>query len=517
MLSAVFPNTIILLIFFSKNKDKIMNFKQELYFRCARTALIVLWIILGCVYSVFADSGSPQPDFQEDVLLQQWTGDFDEMVKRQQIRVLVVYSKTFYFLDKGQQRGLTYEGIKQFEDFVNKKLGTKKSFPVKIIFIPVRRDELLPKLAAGYGDLAAANLTVTSERLKEVDFSAPFLTGVKELVVTSANEKPLKNFDDLAGREIYVRKSSSYYESLTTLNHLFIKTGRKPVKLVEANESFEDEDLLEMVNAGIIPAIVVDSHKAQFWGKIFKDIKIYPDAFVRTDGEISWAFRKNSPKLKEIVNEFVTKNKKGTLMGNMILNRYLSNTKYITNSVSKEELKKFQDMVKLFQKYAAQYDFDYLMLGAQAYQESGLDQKKKSPAGAIGVMQLLPSTAKDPNIGIPDIHLLEKNIHAGSKYLRFISDRYFKDETMDPVNRMLFSFASYNAGPAKVQKIRKKTSEMGLDPNIWFRNAEFAAAKIVGSETVQYVSNIYKYYIAYKMVSDRLSEKQKVKEKQPKK
>ena len=168
---------------------------------------------------------------------------------------------------------------------------------MKIVFVPVRRDELIPKLVEGYGDIAAANLTITPQRRKVVDFSDPFVTGVKEVIITGAKEKQLKSFDDLAGRKIYVRKSSSYYESLLTINHLFTKTGRKPAILVVADESFEDEDLLEMVNAGLVSTVVMDSHKAEFWTKIFNNIQVHPQAFVRSDGVIGWAFRKNSPKL----------------------------------------------------------------------------------------------------------------------------------------------------------------------------------------------------------------------------
>lgn len=235
---------------------------------------------------------------------------------------------------------------------------------------------------------------------------------------------------NLAGKEIHVRKSSSYYESLVQLNGVFKKAGKQPIKLVPADEMFQDEDLLEMVNAGLIPMIVVDSHKAQFWEQIFEDIKVHPDIAVRTGGEIAWAFRKNSPKLEAVVNEFVKGHKKGTMLGNMLFKRYLRDTTYVKNSVSEQELKKFRDTVQYLKTYGDRYDFDYLMIGAQAYQESGLDQSKRSPAGAIGVMQVLPSTAADPNVGIPDIEKLENNIHAGTKYLRFIVDRYFQDSSI---------------------------------------------------------------------------------------
>jgi membrane-bound lytic murein transglycosylase MltF len=438
-----------------------------------------------------------------------WVGDFDGMAKRRIIRALVVYSKTFYFLDKGRQRGATYELLKQFEKLVNQKLKTK-TLKLRVLFIPVRRDQLIPWLVDGRGDIAAANLTITPQRQNQVDFSDPLISGVRELLVSGPAAAPVKNLEDLAGKEIHVRPSSSYYESLTQLNESFRQTGKPKINLIAADETFEDEDLLEMVNAGLIPMIVMDSHKAHFWEQIFDNIKVHPTIAVRNGGEIAWCFRKDSPKLKAVVNEFVKGHKKGTLLGNIILKRYLRDTKYVQNSLSQKELDKFEAMLALFEKYAGQYNFDYLMVSAQAYQESGLDQKKRSPAGAVGVMQLLPTTAADPNVGIPDIEKLEKNIHAGTKYLRFIVDRYYKDEPMDDVNRMLFAFASYNAGPARVSDLRKKTAEMGLNPNVWFHNVEVAAAKNIGRETVQYVSNIYKYYIAYRMIIDQMQKKERL-------
>ena len=381
---------------------------------------------------------------------------------------------------------------------------------INVVYIPVRRDELIPGLAKGLGDIAVANLTITPERQKNVDFSNPLMTGVQELLVTGPAAPSVASLDDFAGKEIHVRKSSSYYESLIQLNASLKKNGKKPIKLIPVDDSLEDEDLLEMVNAGLIPMIIMDSHKAQFWTQIFEKIQVHSEISVRTGGEIAWAFRKKSPKLKAVIDEFVKGHKEGTMIGNMLFKRYLKNTKYVKNSLSKQELKKFEAMVQLFKKYADRYDFDYLLITAQAYQESGLDHSKKSPAGAIGVMQLLPTTAADPNVNIAKIEKLENNIHAGTKYLRFIINQYYKDEPMDNVNKLLFAFASYNAGPAKVNRLRKETAAMGLDPNVWFYNAEIAAAKVIGRETVQYVSNIYKYYIAYRMVTEQTERKQKI-------
>lgn len=463
--------------------------------------LFMLLVALGGLpSSVTAKTGG---HVVESLVNEKWLGDFDGMVERRTIRVLVVPSKTFYFVDRGRQRGMTYDALVEFEKFVNRKLKTK-TLKIHVVPIPVRRDKLMSGLESGLGDIAAANLTITDARKQVVDFSNPFGSGAKEVLVTGPSAPPISSTDDLAGKEIHVRFSSSYHESLVALNRQFEKSGRSPIRLTAASEVFEDEDLLELLQAGVIPMIVMDNHKAQFWQQIFDNIKVHGNIHVRSGGQIAWAFRKNSPRLKSIVNEFAKGHKKGTLMGNILLKRYLRDTRYIKNSLSAKELGKFETMVGLFKKFADEYRFDHLMIGAQAYQESGLDHSRRSSAGAIGVMQLLPSTAADPNVDIPDILKLDRNIHAGTKYMRFIIDRYFNDPAMDAVNQVLFGFAAYNAGPARVAKLRRKAAQAGFDPNRWFQNVEVIAAREIGRETVQYVSNIYKYYAAYSMVREQL-------------
>jgi membrane-bound lytic murein transglycosylase MltF len=439
-------------------------------------------------------------------------GDFDNMAEENVIRALVPYSKTFYFLDGADQRGLTYELLQQFEKYINKKLK-RKTIKVRVVVIPTKRDRLLPDLREGRGDIAAGNLTITQQRLQQVDFAAPLLSGVDEILVSGPGSPQVTAIDDLAGQEIHVRASSSYYASLQQLNAEFKKAGKKQVKLILADELFEDEDLLEMMNAGLIPMIVIDSHKGAFWMQVFPKLRLHPEIKLRTGGRIAWAMRKKSPQLTEVINAFVKSHKKGTLTGNILFKRYLQDTKWVRNSLGKEEIQRFEQALEFFKKYSTHYNFDWLMVAALAYQESGIDQSKRSSAGAVGVMQMLPSTAADRNVNIQNIEKMENNIHAGVKYLRFIRDRYFEKEPMDDLNKMLFSFASYNAGAAKIARLRKEAQNSGLDPNIWFRNVEIIAAKRIGRETVTYVSNIYKYYAAYRLILNKLEMKEEVKKK----
>jgi membrane-bound lytic murein transglycosylase MltF len=454
----------------------------------------------------------PRPARSADELLAHvetpWKGDLDQMIKRRRIRALVVYSKTFYFLDRGRQRGTTYDTMHAFEDQLNRRLGTGH-LKVQVIFIPVSRDELLPRLAQGRGDIAAANLTITDERRQLVDFSDPLATGVDEIVVTGPKSPPIASAQDLSGQEVFVRKSSSYYESLVSLNVELQKAGKPAVRLKLAPEALEDEDLLEMLNAGLIRLVVVDSHKAEFWAQIFANIHLHPEAAVRTDGDIAWAFRKESPKLKAAVNRFVATHKRGTSFGNQVFNRYLKSTKFVKNALDPAEIAKYERTVTLFRKYGDQYDFDWLMLTAQGYQESQLDNARRSRAGAVGVMQVLPKTGKEMQVG--DVHQLDPNIHAGTKYLRFMRDRYFEDAPMDPIDKTLFAFASYNAGPAKIARLRKEAKASGLNPNVWFNNVERVVALRIGRETVTYVSNIFKYYVAYRLLEDERQERESAK------
>lgn len=470
-----------------------------------RSSVSVVGLILFLISCLsfawsFTDAHAVESTLRLD---EKWFGDFDGMVEKHRIRALVPYSKTFYFLDGADQRGATYDLIKEFEKYVNTKLK-KKTLTVRLIVIPTRRDRLLPALKQGLGDIAAGNLTMTPGRQEFADFSIPVITGVDEVIVTGPKGPAIETVDDLSGREIYVRASSSYYASLERLNKEFKEAGKKGVTLRLADENLEDEDLLEMLNAGLIPMTAVDSHKGEFWSQVFKDLTIHRNVKIRTGGQTAWAFRKNSPQLRNVVDEFMRKHRKGTLIGNILFNRYLRNTKWVRNSISQEEFERFEQIVELFEKYSDRYQFDWLMVAALAYQESRIDQSKRSPVGAIGVMQILPTTAADSNVGIPNIEELEPNIHAGVKYLRFITDRYFEKEPMDELNKGLFAFAGYNAGPAKVARLRNEAKSVGLDPNVWFRNVEIIAAKRIGRETVQYVSNIYKYYIAYKLIIDRV-------------
>ena len=256
-----------------------------------------------------------------------------------------------------------------------------------------------------------------------------------------------------------------------------------------------------MVNAGLVPITIVDDYLADFWSKVFTDLTVHGDVTVRSGGVLAVAFRKENPKLRDKVNAWLARHGKGDGFRNVVERRYLQNVKYAKNAAAEAERKKFAAVIELFKKYGKQYDVDYLLMAAQGYQESTLDQNVKSPVGAIGVMQIMPPTGKELNVG--DIAEIDANIHAGVKYMRFMVDRYYQDEPMDNLNKALMTFASYNAGPGRLRQLRREAKERGLNPNVWFGNVERVASERIGRETVTYVSNIFKYYVSYRLLADQ--------------
>ena len=353
------------------------------------------------------------------------------------------------------------------------------------------------------GDLIAHGVTITPDREKRVAFSLPLLNDATQIIVTGSEYGAVSTLDGLGGKQVYVNPLTVYFENLQKVNESLQKAGKATIAIEAADRNLGDDDLIQMVGAGLIPATVTTKQRADLWSKVLPNLKAHPELVVASNQQLAWVMRKNNPQLKQLVDEFVKGHAAGTSFGNTLLRRYLQTTKWVKNSTSNEDMQKYAALGKLFQKYAAEYDFDVLMVAAQAYQESELNQSARNPSGAVGVMQVIPKYAAAKPINISDVANADGNVHAGVKMLRNIADTYFKDPKLDPMNRTLFVFASYNAGPNRIQRLRTMAAATGLDPNTWFGNVELVAAKDIGQETVLYVGNIYKYYIAYKLAQEQ--------------
>lgn len=425
-----------------------------------------------------------------------FTGDWDTIKKHGVLRVLVSADLGFYYLDNGHPEGAIANMLSVFEWHLLKKTN----YGIRLEVIPVTRDLLLPALVNGIGDIVASNITITPYREQEVAFSTPMLSGINEYLVSRKSRSPITKLSQLAHQAVWVRPSASYYHSLLKLNAQLKQQGLSPMRIHFLEETLQDFEVLEMLQSDLIDMTVMDSDKADFWQQVITDLRFHSQFPLRKDASIAWAFRQNSPQLAGIINEFISNNRVGTKIGNLIYNRYLKKTDWFEKLINPQNVKQFKNLESLFTRYANQYDLNWLMLTAQAYQESGLDQNQRSSVGAIGIMQVMPQTAKEPYINIPDIYNVNNNIHAGAKYMRFIIDNYFNDQDVDKMNQFYFALASYNAGPTRIKNLRAKAKTQGFNPDLWFNNVDIVVRQHVGIQPITYVGNIYRYYTIYRQI-----------------
>lgn len=451
------------------------------------------------------DSGGvEESDLLLGEALKHWTGDWEGIKERGYIRIAVAHNPLFFAFDGKKRIGLAVDRARELEKYLQ-KVAKKR---ISIVLMPGPRDRLLPALVEGKVDLIDANLTITEERWKTVDFSTPLRKDVSEIVVTAAALGELTSFDELVGHPLHIRKSSSYSTSLARLNAERKASGKQPLEIIDVEEVLEDHDVLEMIQAGIVDATVVDDHKARLWAQVFDGIKLQEKLAVNTGGEIAYALRQNSPQMKSVIDGFVKTVKDNTQLGNIFNQRYLESTNWVKKITPERRARHAGKAIPLIRTYAERYNFDWLLVAAQAYQESQFDQSKRSNVGAIGIMQIMPATAKDSAVGIPNIHDPEPNVHAGVKYLRHLRVTYFDDDQVDDFNQVLFALAAYNAGPGNIRKSRARAEKMGLDPNLWFNNVEIATAKAVSSEPVIYVRNIFKYAVDLRLSQAMLEKRE---------
>ena len=283
-----------------------------------------------------------------------WTGDLDGMIKRRIIRVLTTYSKVSYFVDQGRPRGLVYDAFRLFEDDLNAKLRTK-NVRVHVLFVPVAHDDLIPALVDGRGDIVSSGTLLTEWRRAQVDFTNPTRSNVSSLIVTGPGVAPVPAPLDLGGREVYLRLSDVSKQGVDQFQATLKAAGRPPVKILPAPEVLADEDILEMVNAGLVPAALVDDYQAEFWQKVFPNLVLNRGAAVRSNLQTGMLLRKNSPQLLAELNGFLAKYPEGSARRNMLFNEYLKSVKWAKNATADAERAKFDKTVDLFRQYSGRY------------------------------------------------------------------------------------------------------------------------------------------------------------------
>ncbi len=413
------------------------------------------------------------------------------------IRVLVHYGRTEFFVANGSPRGMEYEALYEYEKFLNRTLRKKKA-RITLTFIPVKFEELIPGLIEGKGDIAAGLMTVTDERKRKVAFTTPYIENVSEVLVGHAGAPLPEGINDLSGKKVHVLKGSSFVQHLRPINEQLVAARRAPIEVVEMPASTNADDILEMVNAGMFEYTVVDNFVADVWSRILPNIRTVTNVTIAKGGSIAWAVRPDNPELQRSLNAFLDHTRKH-LHGRIseVMRRYFKETKFLGNPLKQEAFGRVKALSPFFKEASSKNKFDWLMMVAQGYQESQLDQNTISPRGAIGVMQVLPTTGK--SVGFSDIKNVRNNIAAGVAYLDWIRKNYFNDDAIPADARVDFALAAYNAGPLRIESMRQLAKKRGLNPNVWFGNVERVALDKIGEEPVRYVANINKYYVAYRM------------------
>ncbi len=460
-----------------------------------------------------AQKSTAQPPVSGDddilpIMKTPWKGDLDEMAKRRIVRVLVPFRRPEFFYMEGRPVGILQEAFQELETVLNSKYKTTAANRIIVGLWPTPMDQMRERMAAGYGDIAAGSISITEANKTLADFTLPLVTGLKIIPVTGPGAPELKSVEDLSGKEVWVMPQTRMKKDLDDLNARLKSQGKAPAKIRETDPVLEPGDVLELVNTGVYPVALMQSMQAEFWAQVFSSIKAHTDLTIAEDVQLAWAIQKGTLQLKAYLDDFIKTHGIGTAFGNTVMRRYLKEAKYVRNATEVSEMKKFQATLPHFKKYSAQYNLDYLLMAAQGYQESRLDQSAKSQVGAVGIMQVMPSTAATAPVNIKNIETEENNIQAGVRLMKFLIEDHFNEPGLDIINRMLFAMASYNAGPAKIERCRTLAKNMGFDPNKWFNNVEVSAAKVIGRETTQYVANIYKYYLSYRLAAETLQRRQ---------
>src|SRR5262245_13800352 len=335
------------------------------------------------------------------------TADWPAIERRGLLRVLVPRDRTNFFFAENRLRGMEYELMHEFERSLAREPGGTRP-QIDVAYVPVEFDRLLPALVEGLGDVAAGGLTITAAREQEVAFTEPYLTDVAEIVVASSAAPALAGPESLAGQLVVVAAGSSYLDGLEHLNQQLVARSLQPARIETPGRGFSTEDMLELVNSGAFPYTVAGQHVAELWSGVLPGLRLEPGVRLATGGRIAWAVRRDNPELKAMLDAFLLEHGKGTTTGNTLFKKYYKDTKWTDTPDVDLHSGKLGAILEPLQRLSAEYGFDWRLIAAQAYQESHLEPDARSPKGAIGLMQLLPSTAKD--MGFDDVTGVEDNL-----------------------------------------------------------------------------------------------------------
>lgn len=436
---------------------------------------------------------------QANKLPEIWTGTYSEMIQRGEIRIAVPYDRTIYINDKGVSRGLSVEIAKGLGKWINTKHAAQlKGKSISIKLVPTISAELLSSLPAGRADIAIGDIGLYEPIPNSQRFVVNHASRLeREVLVTGPSSPPVQRMIDLSGQTVYGSRNTNFQTTLSSLNKELRRDGKLPVNLISPLGDLDDEDLLEMLNAGLISYVVVGDWKFKLWQSIYKNIAMHEELSTNDAGWIGWVVRSSNQDLNDELLGFYQSDEFERSRSAFRQEDYKQHLKGLKDPIDKIAWARFESMRPLFERFGTEYKLNPLFIASLGFQETLLNQGAVSAVGAIGVMQLMPATGM--SLGVGDIHLLEPNIHAGADYMNQLISKYFPDAQFDGNNRSLFAVASYNIGPNNVAKARDRAKQLGFDPNRWFGNVEFIATEHMGYEPMIYVRNVYKYFMSYRL------------------
>ena len=447
-------------------------------------------------------SAAPQPIVLADDSLLNFRGSPDKSIDRtplkdiQVLRVLVTYNRTTFFVDRGQPRGYEYEYMREFERFLNQRLRGGEH-PVRLEFVVTDFDRLLPDLVEGRGDVIAANFTITRARDEKADFSLPYLEGIDEMLVANRQAPQLASVEALSGKRVLVVRGSSYAEHLARLAVEQERAGRAPVNVVQAESNLEAEDILEMVNARIVDYTVADSHVARLWSQVLPNILVRDNLVVNKMGNLAWATRPECRELREALDAFVRQDGSRSGMNSKLFERYFRDTRWIGNPAAEPMLRRQASAISRIRTDSQANGLDWRLVLAHAAAESGFDQSRRGPGGAVGIMQVTPQMAAA--VHVTNIEKPEQNILAGVRYLAKLRDDYARETGADANGSVDLALAAYRIGPDRLRTLQNYASQVGLDPRRWQKNVELVSDLTLGDEPSREMHDVYKYYEAYRL------------------
>ena len=418
---------------------------------------------------------------------------YEQPLSRNEIRIAVPYDPTIYVDAKGKPTGISVQVAKNFGMWLSENYKRK----ISVTLVPTLPGKLIDSLDTGAADIAFGYLGQYHDRLNfPVYLSTSHAEHQKQVLVSAHNSPLINSADDLSGKLVCLGRQVRS-NALMKLNEKLAQEGRAPVILYKDQVGLDDEAMLQMVNDGLIPYAMGTEFRVDLWKPYLTNVKVYQDIRYDIGGNIGWAIRSKDKWLQEDIGSFSSSelNTEALLMFDQ--DAFKNQKSGLKDPKGKEEWARFVSMRPIFEKYGNQYHLNPLLLASFGFQETMLNQALISPGGAIGVMQLNAATGDAMNVG--NIHEVDSNIHAGAKYLNDLVSDNFKEDGLDNSNRTLFAIASYNLGPKNIEKARNEAARRGFDPNKWFLNVEMTTAALFGMMTMNYVRNVYKYFVVYQL------------------